>query len=59
MLVYKRMQAMDEIKKEVIRHGGDKDHDKTFCIFAVRVNTDNTTGQRKLRAGFEVPEYEI
>lgn len=39
-----------EFKKEVIRHGGDRDHDKTFCIFAVRVNTDNTTGQRKLRA---------
>ena len=42
---------MDDFKKEVIRHGGDGDHDKTFCIFAVRVNTDKTTGQRKLRAG--------
>lgn len=42
---------MDDFKKEVIRHGGDRDHDKTFCIFAVRVNTDMTTGQRKLRAG--------
>ena len=42
---------MDDFKKEIIRHGGDTDHDKTFCIFAVRVNTDNTTGQRKLRAG--------
>lgn len=21
-----------EFKKEVIRHGGDRDHDKTFCI---------------------------
>lgn len=40
-----------DFKKEVVRHGGDIDHDKTFCIFAVRVNTDNTTGQRKLRAG--------
>lgn len=39
-----------DFEKEVIRHGGDIDHDKTFCIFAVRVNTDNTTGQRKLRA---------
>jgi predicted ATPase len=42
-------------KKETIRHGGDRDHDKTFCVFAVRVNTDKTTGQRKLRAG--VPYY--
>ncbi len=40
-----------DFKKEVIRHGGDRDHDKTFCIFAVRVNKDDTTGQRKLRAG--------
>lgn len=39
-----------DFKKEVIRHGGDRDHDKTFCIFAVRVNKDDTTGQRKLRA---------
>ena len=38
-------------KKEVIRHGGDRDHDKTFCVFAIRVNKDGTTGQRKLRAG--------
>lgn len=40
-----------DFKKEVIRHGGDKDHDKTFCVFAVRVNADKTTGQRKLMAG--------
>jgi energy-coupling factor transporter ATP-binding protein EcfA2 len=40
-----------DIKKDIIRRGGDADHDKTFCIFAVRVNSDNTTGQRKLRAG--------
>lgn len=40
-----------DFKKETIRHSGDKDHDKTFCIFAVRVNADGTTGQRKLRAG--------
>lgn len=44
------VKSMD-FKKEVVRHGGDIDHDKTFCIFAVRVKTDNTTGQRKLRAG--------
>lgn len=44
-----------DFKKEVIRHGGDRDHDKTFCIFAVRVNAGGTTGQRKLRAG--VPYY--
>ena len=44
-----------DFKKEVIRHGGDRDHDKTFCIFAVRVNKDETTGQRKLRA--EEPYY--
>lgn len=37
--------------KDVIRRGGDKDHDKTFCIFAVRVNKDKSTGQRKLLAG--------
>lgn len=37
--------------KNVIRRGGDKDHDKTFCIFAVRVNKDKSTGQRKLLAG--------
>ncbi len=42
---------MEDLKKEVIRHGGDTDHDKTFCIFAVRVNADKTTGQRKLRVG--------
>ena len=39
-----------DFKKETIRHSGDIDHDKTFCIFAVRVNNDGTTGQRKLRA---------
>ena len=44
-----------DFKKEVIRHGGDRDHDKTSCIFAVRVNKDDTTGQRKLRA--EEPYY--
>ena len=40
-----------DFKKEIIRHGGDRDHDKTFCIFAVRVIKDDTRGQRKLRAG--------
>lgn len=40
---------------EIIRHSGDKDHDKTFCVFAVRVNRDVSTGQRKLMAG--VPYY--
>ena len=42
---------MDDFKKEVIRHGGDTDHDKKFCIFAVRVNADKTAGQRKRRYG--------
>lgn len=40
---------------KIIRHAGDKDHDKTFCVFAVRVNRDGSTGQRKLLAG--VPYY--
>lgn len=44
-----------DFKKETIRHSGDKDHDKTFCIFAVRVSKDGTKGQRKLRA--EEPYY--
>lgn len=41
--------------KDVIRRGGDEDHDKTFCLFAVRVNKDKSTGQRKLLAG--MPYY--
>ncbi len=45
----------DSIKKERVRGPGDRGHDKTFCIFAVRVNQDGTTGQRKLVAG--VPYY--
>lgn len=40
---------------QIIRHAGDKDHDKTFCVFAVRVNGDGSTGQRKLLAG--MPYY--
>lgn len=40
---------------QIIRYAGDKDHDKTFCVFAVRVNRDGSTGQRKLLAG--VPYY--
>lgn len=35
----------------IIRHSGNKNHDKTFCVFAVRVNQDESTGQRKLLAG--------
>jgi energy-coupling factor transporter ATP-binding protein EcfA2 len=42
-------------KLGVIRHGGDVDHDKPFCIFAIRVNSDNSKGQRKLHAN--VPYY--
>lgn len=40
---------------QITRHAGDKDHDKTFCVFAVRVNRDGSTGQRKLLAG--MPYY--
>lgn len=39
----------------MIRRSGDKDHDKTFCVFAVCVNSDKSIGQRKLLAG--VPYY--
>ncbi len=39
----------------IIRNAGDKDHDKTYCVFAIRVNRDGSTGQRKLMAG--VPYY--
>ena len=35
----------------IIRRTGDQDHDKTFCVFAVRVNSDKSTAQRKLLAG--------
>lgn len=49
-------------RSEIIRRGGDADHDKTFCIFAVRVNTEDSVGKRKLHAntpyylmqGFEI-----
>lgn len=42
-------------KKTVIRHSGDVDHDKTFCIFAIKANAEGSTGIRKLKAG--VPYY--
>lgn len=53
---------IDKPRREVIRRGGDADHDKTFCLFAVRANSEESVGKRKLRAhepyylmqGFEI-----
>lgn len=53
--------------KEIIRRPGDQDHDKTFCVFAVRINKEGSRGQRKLVAGksyylmqgFQIAENQI
>lgn len=49
-------------RREVIRRGGDADHDKSFCLFAVRANSEESVGKRKLNSnttyylmqGFEI-----